>query len=158
MLISNDIPPPRPNIIDEISSPPDMLLTRAAIVFVFVSSFVLLSRGPLISRVSCWGRKKVYFVPTCACKFPSSQECPYPSEFLYRPVDAVSNRRSTLTFHRPSTSCASYQACFLIFDALPAERDGAVVVARCASPSCFHIHNKRQQMGRPTSAGHAKKR
>lgn len=74
MLISNDIPPPRPNIIDEMSSPPEMLLTRAAIVFVFVSSFVFLSRGPLISRVSCWGRKEVYFVPTCACKFPSSQE------------------------------------------------------------------------------------
>jgi hypothetical protein len=29
------------------SSPPEMLLTRAAIVFVFVSSFVLLSRGPV---------------------------------------------------------------------------------------------------------------
>jgi hypothetical protein len=47
MLISNDIPPPRPDIIDEMSSPPEMLLTRAAIVFVFVSSFVLLSRGPV---------------------------------------------------------------------------------------------------------------
>lgn len=74
MLISNDIPPPRPNIIDEMSSPPEMLLTRAAIVFVFVSSFVLLSKGSLISRLSCWGRKKVYFVSTRACELPSSQE------------------------------------------------------------------------------------